>query len=682
MATIEFDGQQIPAPELGFASEATLRRLAGMSGGTAGSIGSLGTKSNTTAKSLDDLRRKTEALEDKFPKVTTGFDLLGSAITGTAGLLKGVMNATGKFTDLNPVVDFTTDKLQGLASMVPFVGGFLGSLADASGELIKFKLEIADLTLETFQGLNELGIQFNKGAGDTDDFIQEVLRAQVSLGAFQQVISENLEGIVAFGGATDKGARKFLAQLDGLTNPASEAGMQLRAMGLSSEDIAETFGNFISDNRFNAQMMNLSEQQLNDALIQRVKNERLITELTGLDVKEQRARINQSVQEAGLQAALMDMNAEAAAQTMNFTAMLDGPIKDAFIGLTTPFGIINEESLKLMAFVPNLQSGLTSIQQRLEDGSLTAAEAQAELNQILEQNATNEQVRNLLTIDAARGTSEFTSFLGDAFLKGRLFTNQLDLINKSTGQNFKTQDEAAEYFLKQINVSVDEFKSAMDAVGMLSEEQQEELRRRIEAGEDIGDFAGLSRSTGNTIAAMAAIQDEFFSLSQAKIIGTFAGDLDGFVELLGKSYDKLGNIFNLDDIEQVKVAADKVYVMTGPGKAIEIQDFANEIGIPSEISGVGENYMGGPNMSGQLSMVGEKGPELVKFGGSNEVVNNATTQDIMGAANAVVNNLGANNSNYPKQTLDVLTAMAKDQADTKRLLMRILPKAMTGNGYF
>ena len=82
-------------------------------------------------------------------------------------------------------------------------------------------------------------------------------------------------------------------------------------------------------------------------------------------------------------------------------------------------------------------------------------------------------------------------------------------------------------------------------------------------------------------------------------------------------------------------------------------------------------------------MVGERGPELVRFGNNGEVINNATTQDIMGAANQVANNIGNNNNiDYSQQTLDVLTAMAREQSDTKRLLQKILPRAMASDGYF
>jgi len=691
MATIEFDGQQIPAPELGFASEATLRRLAGIGGQSSGSIGNLGKSSNTTARSLDDLRRKVDELEDKFPKVTAGFDLLGGAIMGTTGLLKGVMNASGKFSDLNPVIDIATASMQNLAGLAPFVGGFLQGVIGATGELYKFKLEIMDLTLDTFSSLQDLGIQFNTQVGTTDDLIQEIIKAQVTLGSFNEVVGQNLEGIVAFGGATDTGARKFLRQLDQLTDPLSETGMQLRSLGLDSDAIAEAFGDFIQTNRFNAKMMTMEETQLREQLVQRIKNERLITELTGLDVKEQRARLNQTAQEASLQAALMDMDAEAAEQTLKFTSLLDGPIRDAFVGFTTPFGVANEEALKMIGFLPEVGTTLESLQERLENGSITALEAQAELNQVLAEASKNQRVQNLLLIDAARGTNEFSSIFADGYLKGRQFVNQLDLINQNTGQSFKTQDEAAQYFLDQVGVSANEFENAMRKIKtVLTAEdimQLEEMDPQDRA-KFLKNIKGLDTETGNTLAALSAIQDEFFSLSQAKIIQTFAGDVQGFATLLGKTYDTLSEKLNLKDVDTIDVKAENMKVELN-GNTIEIAPGSAAYATMNKIyqerqanSPFTNNFSGGNLFPGMLSMVGEMGPELIKAGGTGEVINNATSSDIMSAANAVVNNLGNNSSGYAKATLDVLTAMAKDQADTKRLLTRILPKALTGNGYF
>ena len=93
-----------------------------------------------------------------------------------------------------------------------------------------------------------------------------------------------------------------------------------------------------------------------------------------------------------------------------------------------------------------------------------------------------------------------------------------------------------------------------------------------------------------------------------------------------------------------------------------------------------ENFLGGTIMPNTTSLVGEMGPELITTGNAGgEVVNNATTSDIMGAANAVMNGIGGNNSN---QTLEALQSIARDQSDTKRLLQKILPKAMTSNGFF
>ena len=67
------------------------------------------------------------------------------------------------------------------------------------------------------------------------------------------------------------------------------------------------------------------------------------------------------------------------------------------------------------------------------------------------------------------------------------------------------------------------------------------------------------------------------------------------------------------------------------------------------------NYLGGGIMPNTVSMVGELGPELIKTGSQGgEVINNATTEKIMGAANAVVNNIGNDGNDVLKQISDIL----------------------------
>ena len=56
-----------------------------------------------------------------------------------------------------------------------------------------------------------------------------------------------------------------------------------------------------------------------------------------------------------------------------------------------------------------------------------------------------------------------------------------------------------------------------------------------------------------------------------------------------------------------------------------------------------------------MSIVGEAGRELIKMGNQGgEVINNATTEKIMGAANAVVNNMGNDANDVLKQISDIL----------------------------
>ena len=72
MATFEFGGVDIPVPEQGFASEATLKRLADIK---SQGLGKLNKEASGLADSLEKLRKTTNDLNTKYPRVVTGFEL-------------------------------------------------------------------------------------------------------------------------------------------------------------------------------------------------------------------------------------------------------------------------------------------------------------------------------------------------------------------------------------------------------------------------------------------------------------------------------------------------------------------------------------------------------------------------------------------------------------------------------
>jgi hypothetical protein len=80
-----------------------------------------------------------------------------------------------------------------------------------------------------------------------------------------------------------------------------------------------------------------------------------------------------------------------------------------------------------------------------------------------------------------------------------------------------------------------------------------------------------------------------------------------------------------------------------------------------------QNYTGGLGFPGQLSMVGEGGAELVRFGQLGEVINNTTTTDIMGAAAGIVDALKSPVSTQQQNTNQIADTTTQLQNNIRNM---------------
>lgn len=71
-------------------------------------------------------------------------------------------------------------------------------------------------------------------------------------------------------------------------------------------------------------------------------------------------------------------------------------------------------------------------------------------------------------------------------------------------------------------------------------------------------------------------------------------------------------------------------------------------------SGFKELAIGGTGYTNDMAMVGERGPELVRFGQMGEVINNRTTSDIMSAASGIVEAVSSNTNTTTAQPQNIV----------------------------
>ena len=211
---VDIEGVQVKIPQDGFASEETLQALVDAMGGRKGEGGaSGGTKglAGATAKAGKDVKAFGKTLFKMNPglmALETGFNLLGSAITGATGLVKSLASADGSFTSLNAVVDFSTESLTRFTSMIPIIGGFITATAEATAEVLKLRLAFMQIQQEAFQDLAAAGLRLggDQGLGGT---LAKVLEANISIDQFGNIVSENTDGLRIFGGTINNATKRF-----------------------------------------------------------------------------------------------------------------------------------------------------------------------------------------------------------------------------------------------------------------------------------------------------------------------------------------------------------------------------------------------------------------------------------------------------------------------------------------
>ena len=155
----------------------------------------------------------------------------------------------------------------------------------------------------------------------------------------------------------------------------------MRLLGLNSTAIAEEFSDFITANRLNRALMTGTEVTLNNEMLKRAKNERIITELTGKSIKEQRAAQMSLATDSAFQASIDGMG-EQGAELTTFVAGLPGPIGDAVKQIIAFGTVTDEQSARLIATIPGLRETLENNIAGIKSGNVNSSKAVADVIQL------------------------------------------------------------------------------------------------------------------------------------------------------------------------------------------------------------------------------------------------------------------------------------------------------------
>lgn len=524
---VDIEGVQVKIPQDGFASEETLQALVDAMGGAKRGGGADGPKAlgKSTKGAGKDVKAFGKTLFKMNPALTaleTGFNLLGSAITGATGLVKSLAQADGSFTGLNSVVDFSTETLTRFTSMIPIVGGFITATAEATAEVTKLRLAFMQIQQEAFQDLAAAGLRLGgeQGLGAT---LKTVLEANISIDQFGNIVSENTDGLRIFGGTINSATSRFAKDLEALTGMNSETGIGLRLLGLNSTAIAEEFSDFVTANRLNRALMTGTEQQLNNEMLKRAKNERIITELTGKSIKEQRAAQMALATDSAFQAAIADMG-PAGAELSTFVAGLPGPIGDAVKQIIAFGTVTDEQSARLIGTIPGLREVLEGNIAGIKSGNVSSSKAVADtiaLGQKAIEDGNGLFLAKLAMLDPA------FQAVADFIMQGRMSAIQLENVNKlfeDEGKKFEDIGQFQEHVNKEYKDQMETARKLRVKEGEITEKMLKEqgfddktvgiLLNAMKVEEATGDFQSQLFDTVNNLETLDTVIDGLIDLMQ------------------------------------------------------------------------------------------------------------------------------------------------------------------------
>jgi hypothetical protein len=633
-------GVTIKIPEKGFASEETLEALvkALKTGkGPAGDIKRAGDAAKNFSQRVNEASETLKKQNPALKLVQKGFDMLGSALVGGAGLAKAIMNLNGSFSSLGGVIDFGVEKIRdSFIASIPFIGKATADAAYAIGEMTKMQLEFMDMQRGAFASLSMAG---RTAAVDIAAFQSSVFQANMQLGQFVGVFNDNIDGLRTAFGSVEGIQRSFVTNLAQMTNPGSEFGMSLRLLGLGAEDIANEFADFVSVNSRNRLLMNIGEKELQSAIMERAKNERILAEFTGMSVQEQRQEQMALMGDMAYQAALLsEVPAQFRAEMTQFTAGLEQfGLQDVGKQILGFNQILDPNTALIQSAVPELVDAVRNAQDAIKRG-VDPAVAMEDVVRVAGQNIDN--LIPLLKLGLIPGGEMFVQSLGKLTSTALQQETQLANFNKIMGTEYSDMGVAMSAFNDQFNMDIiaaqnlakDFEKSGMkfedfiktNNLNGLSEENLKLIAQTAKMEEAQTDmqqnvfnvtqnFRGLADIIIETQEAFAKLLDDMgvgSGINAAKIIQ----NINTVTSQVGTGNKGQGN-------KEIMRTVTQYYDAQGN----EMRYDSNQ-GIFVPMKG-----MGGP-MNRGLYIVGERGPELVSMnGGSGFVYNNAQTNAIMGA---------------------------------------------------
>ena len=315
MAKVEIDIPGIGLIEAkNAASESTLRELVnlmkGFKGGSGGGSGKDGGGGKTPTKSVNDVNKGFTNLKER------------------AGVLVGkFLKLTNVTTDLLSSFANVGDSMESAARVfqgIPIVGG---TLSNVFGSVAQAATSVSDAFVKS----SGSGASFN---GSIVQMTRAAGQAGMTLDAFAGFISSNGAAMVALGGTTADGAKRFGALSKSIRTNARD----LYALGYSTADLNDGIAAYATNLRIIGRNENMSNKELVEGSKSYLKEMDLLAKITGETRKEKEEERKQLMNDIKFQAFASQLSVESEKELQlliqSYPKELQGFVKDAVMSGT------------------------------------------------------------------------------------------------------------------------------------------------------------------------------------------------------------------------------------------------------------------------------------------------------------------------------------------------------------
>ena len=234
----------------------------------------------------DDIKRHAQALaaEAAMAELSKSFktavEITGQVALAFGSVAKSMAAGNAKFTDFTGVTDAAISGFKTLSKEIPIVGGALSATFTALGGAARISIDMLQMTSDMFENLGRTGLL---GAAGMDGVKQQADLAGLSLKQFEKVTTANAGALANFGGTASQGAERFGRVMGSIMR---DAGMELRMLGMSREQIGEVTTAFLAEQTRQGQQRRKSDSELAAGAARYAKQLDELSKLTGMQRQE------------------------------------------------------------------------------------------------------------------------------------------------------------------------------------------------------------------------------------------------------------------------------------------------------------------------------------------------------------------------------------------------------------